>query len=161
MAKKKHNSQSGPESGRKVSTVNKKARFNFHILETFEAGVVLTGQEIKSIRNNGISLNEAYVRVIDDEVWLLGAHVKEYEFSNERDYNPTRSRKLLLHRREINKLRGRVEQKGLTIVPVQLYLLKGRAKIEIALGQGKANPDKRRTIIDRERKRDAERAMKR
>lgn len=144
-----------------VITVNKKARFSYEILEVLEAGLVLTGNEIKSIRDGGMSLAEAYVRPDRGEMMLLGAHVKEYAFSHDAQYNPVRPRKLLLHKREIDKLRGRVEMRGLTIVPLRLYLKRGRAKLEIGLARGKASPDKRRTVIAREKDREAQRAMKR
>lgn len=145
----------------KVVAVNKKARFEYEILEVLEAGMALSGAEIKSVRAGGVSLGEAYVRPQDGEMMLVGAHIREYEHSREPDYDPVRKRKLLLHRREIRKLTSRVEQKGLTIVPLRIYLKKGLAKLEIALARGKAAPDKRSAIIDRERRREAERAMKR
>lgn len=144
----------------KVICENRKARFSYHFIEKVEAGIVLTGNEIKSIRNNGISLEESYVRPHHGELFLLGAHIREYAFSSEKDYNPTRPRKLLLHRKEIDSLQGRVEAKGMTIVPVRMYLKKGKAKLEIALAKGKDNPDKKKDIMAREKKREAERAMK-
>ena len=143
-----------------VVAVNRKARFEYHILEVLEAGLVLSGNEIKSIRDGGVSLAESYVKPERNEVFLIGAHVREYAFSHDASYNPTRRRKLLLHRREIDKLRGRVEAKGLTAVPLRLYLKRGLAKLEVGLARGKAVPDKRRTIIDREKQREARRAMK-
>jgi len=147
----------------KLISENRKARFNYHLIEKFEAGIVLTGNEIKSIRSGGVSLDEAYVRPHNGELYLLGAHINEYTFSSRvSEYNPTRPRKLLLHKHEISKLQGRVEAKGMTIVPVRLYINKrGRAKLEIALAKGKDSPDKRRDIMDREKKREAQRAMKR
>jgi SsrA-binding protein len=145
----------------KVITVNKKARFDYQLLETFEAGVVLSGMEIKSVRDGGVSLAEAYIRPSSGELVLIGAHVKEYVHSSALEYNPTRPRKLLMHKREIRKLTSRVEERGLTIVPLRLYLKKGLAKVELALARGKAAPDKRRTVIDREKKLEAQRAMKR
>jgi SsrA-binding protein len=147
--------------GMKVITVNRKARFNYEILEKFEAGMVLTGAEIKSIRNDGMSINEGYVRPEGGEVWLLNAHIQPYAFSTAQDYNPIRARKLLLNGHEIEKIRTRVEEKGLTVVPLQVYLKDGYAKIEIALARGKSAPDKRDKIKEREGNRDAERAMKR
>jgi len=144
-----------------IIAVNKKARFSYDILEVLEAGIVLSGNEIKSIRAGGISLAESYVRPQNNEIFLLGAHIKEYAFSHDSSYNPLRPRKLLLHKQEINKLRGRVEMKGLTVVPQRLYLKGGRAKVEIALARGKAAPAKRRRILAREKDREAQRAMKR
>lgn len=145
----------------KVINVNKKARFDYIILETFEAGIVLSGNEIKSVRSGGVSLTEAYIRPVDGEMFLIGSNIKEYAFSHDSDYNPTRQRKLLLHKREIDKLRGRVEMKGMTLVPLRIYLKRGIAKVEIGLAKGKDAPDKRRAIMAREKDREAERAMKR
>jgi SsrA-binding protein len=153
--------QDSKKSERKIIALNKKARFNYEILETYEAGLVLTGNEIKAIRQAKITLNEAYVRAQDGELWLVGAHITEYSHSSERDYNPTRKRKLLMKRAEINRLKGRVEQKGLTIVPVSIYLKNGYAKLEVALARGKDAPDKRKTLIEREQKRTMERLTKR
>jgi SsrA-binding protein len=149
------------KSDRKIIALNKKARFNYELLENYEAGLVLTGNEIKAIRQGNITLNEAYVRVQDGELWLVGAHITEYSHSSERDYNPTRKRKLLMKRTEINRLQGRVDQKGLTIVPVSIYLKDGYAKLEVALAKGKDAPDKRKTLIEREQKRTMERLTKR
>ena len=141
-------------------THNRRASFRYHLLEKFEAGLVLTGDEIKSIRDGGVSLNEAYIRPHLGELWLLNAHISEYSHSSTKDYDPIRKRKLLMHKKEIMKLQGRVDQKGLTIVPVRLYLKRGRAKLEVALAKGKDNPDKKKAIQDRQKKREAERAMK-
>lgn len=159
---KKENSQATADSGGiKIVSENRKARHNFHILEEFEAGIVLTGPEIKSIRANGISLGESYVRPLKDEIFILGAHIEPYKFDPNKNYDPTRTRKLLLNRSEIDKLRGRVEQKGLTIVPLKLYFKGGRAKLLVALAKGKTAPDKRQSIKEREGKREADRAMRR
>lgn len=156
----KKNKPNEPGKGKKIIHLNKKARFNYEILEKFEAGIVLTGAEIKSIRQGKISLGEAYIRPFNGELFLINAHIAEYSHSAQTKYDPQRQRKLLMHKQEINKLQGRVEQKGLTIVPVQVYLKNGRAKIEIALARGKDAPDKRRTIQERELKREAQRALK-
>ncbi len=147
-------------SGGKIICLNKKARFNYLIEETFEAGIVLTGAEIKSIRQGGVSLAEAYIIPHGGELFLVNAHVKPYSFTADTSYNPTRRRKLLMHKREIERLTGRVEAKGYTLIPTKLYLKRGYAKIEVALAKGKAAPDKRQTIKEREGKREAERAMK-
>jgi SsrA-binding protein len=149
-----------PDSGRKIVELNRRARFEFHIIEVFEAGIVLTGAEIKSIRNGGASIAESYVRPDKGEVWWLGANIQPYSHTADTSYNPTRPRKLLLHAHEIDKLRGRVEAKGLTIVPLQLYLQGGRAKLEIALARGKNAPDKRDAIKERQTKREMAREMK-
>ena len=144
----------------KVIANNKKARFNYHIEETYEAGVVLTGAEIKSIRAGAISLAESYIVPDKGELFLLNAHIKPYAFDSSNRYDPVRRRKLLMHKHEIDKLRGRVEAKGYTLVPTKVYLKHGLAKVEVGLAKGKAAPDKRQTIKEREAKRDAERAMK-
>lgn len=161
MAKKKHKAALATPDGVKVISVNKKARHDYEILETFEAGLVLTGSEIKSIRAGKVNLREAYVRPQAAELWLIGAHISEYSHSSEREYNPTRSRKLLMHTREILRLQGRVEMKGHTIVPLKIYLKRGFAKLEVALARGKHAPDKRAAIKEREQKLEAERALKR
>lgn len=145
----------------KIIALNKKAKFNYEILEKFEAGIVLSGNEIKSIRLGKINLSESYISPKNGELWLENAYINEYSHSSEKHYSPTRKRKLLMHRQEINKLTGRVEKKGLTIVPLSIYLKKGMAKLEVALARGKNAPDKRKTIKERELKREAERAMKR
>ena len=144
----------------KLVAENKKARFDFHIIETFEAGVVLTGAEVKSIRLGGVSLAESFVRPEGNEVFIVGLHVRPYSFDPDKNYNPTRKRKLLLHRREIHRLQTNVEKKGLTIVPLKVYLKGGFAKLEIAIAKGKAAPDKRRVIQAREADRQAARALK-
>lgn len=145
----------------KVIAQNKKARFEYHIIETFEAGMVLTGAEIKSIRSGGISLNESYVRPHRDGVWLLNSHIKPYSHSGgEKEYDPVRPRKLLLHKHEIDQLRGKVEAKGMTLVPLSIYLKNGRAKLEVALAKGKDNPDKRDSIKERDAKRELARMGK-
>ena len=150
-------------SGEKIILVNKKARFEYHILDTLEAGIVLTGAEIKSVRGGGMNIEEGYVRPFSDGMYLLGANIRPYAHSHQgmTTYDPIRPRKLLLHRREIDFLRVRVEQKGLTIVPLRVYLKGGRAKIEIGLARGKDNPDKRATIRERDAKREVARAVKR
>jgi len=144
----------------KIVTENRKARFEYVIIETFEAGIVLTGAEIKSVRADGVSLSEAYVRPEMNACYLLGAHIKPYSFSSKPDYEPTRARKLLLHKKEMETLKGRVEEEGLTVIPLKLYLKKGRAKVEIALAKGKQGPDKRQSIKKREGQREVSRALK-
>lgn len=149
------------EPARKIIAVNKKARFQYHIIEKFEAGLVLLGSEIKSVREGHITINESYIRPQGNELILLNAHIKEYAFSRHEKIDPLRPRKLLMHKSEIDKLRGRVEQKGLTIVPLSIYLTRGRAKLEIALVKGKEAPDKRETIKEREADREMARYVKR
>jgi SsrA-binding protein len=136
---------------------NKRARFDYHLLETFEAGIVLGGTEVKSLRSGKASIADAYGIVRDGEVFLLNAHIQPYESRGYTNHEPTRSRKLLLHRREIRRLIGAVERQGLTLIPLELYFKKGVAKVAIALAKGKKLHDKR----DTEKQRDAEREMAR
>lgn len=147
--------------GIKIISENRKARFHYELLEKFEAGMVLTGAEIKAIRESGISLQESFIRPAQGELLLLNAHIKPYTHAaGDKEYNPTRTRKLLMHKKEILLLQGKVEQKGLTIIPIKVYLKKGKAKLELALARGKAGPDKRSDIKERETKRELARAMK-
>lgn len=134
----------------KVVSTNRKARFEYFITETYEAGLVLKGTEIKSIRKGQISLQEAYVRTDGEEAWLVGAHVAPYEQASTSQHNPTRDRKLLLNKREIRQLWNAIRIKGMTIVPIRVYLKAGRAKLEIGLARGKKLYDKRESIKDRD-----------
>jgi SsrA-binding protein len=143
----------------KVVAHNRKARFDYHIVDTYEAGLVLTGAEIKSIRSGEISITEAYVRPTRGELFLLNAHILPYSHSGDKEYDPRRPRKLLMHRKEIERLVHQLETAGTTIVPLQVLLRKGRAKLEIGLGKGKAAPDKRQDIKKRETQREIARAM--
>lgn len=136
---------------------NKRARFDYHLLETWEAGVVLTGTEVKSLRNGKANLTDAYGIVKDGEVFLLNLHISPYEQGNQFNHDPTRTRKLLLHKKEIRRMIGAVERQGLTLVPLELYFKNGIAKVALALGKGKKLHDKR----DDQRKRDDEREMAR
>jgi SsrA-binding protein len=149
------------EDGTKLIASNRKARHEYEILDTFEAGLVLKGTEVKSLRDGKASLAEAYARVDDDEIWLVGAHIPEYTHGNRQNHEPTRPRKLLMHRAEIERLRGKVAEKGLTLVPLRLYWKAGRAKIEIALGRGKKEYDRRDDVTKREAQREMDRAMSR
>lgn len=146
--------------GIRVVYNNKRATFDYELLERIEAGVVLTGTEIKSIRANNVSLQRSYVQARGDELWLLEANISPYEHGNRLNHEPTRPRKLLLHRREINRILAALTQKGLTIVPTRLYLKGGRAKVEIALARGKRNFDKREDIARRDADRQVERALR-
>ena len=148
------------EGGVKIVALNRKARFNYFILENFEAGIVLKGWEIKSIRAGEVNINEAYVRPQDGEVWLLGAHINPYKYTKDVEPDPVRKRKLLLNRSEINKLVAKVKLRGHTIVPLKLYLKNGKAKIEIGVAKGKEGADKRHSIRDREVKRNMDRAIR-
>lgn len=141
----------------KVVSTNKKARFEFFILETFEAGLVLKGTEIKSVRSGQISLQEAYVRTNGAEIWLVGAHIAPYEHASAFQHDPKRDRKLLMHKKEIRKLYDEVRIKGMTLVPIRVYLKGGRAKLEIGLAKGKKQYDKRESIKERDVEREVSR----
>lgn len=136
---------------------NRKARHDYHIEETFECGVSLMGSEVKSLRDGKASLADAYAAVRDGEVWLLGAHIPPYQQASYQNHEPTRSRKLLLHKKEIAKIAAKTAEKGLTLVPLRLYFVKNKIKCEIALAVGKKTHDKRQAIVSR----DAEREMRR
>jgi SsrA-binding protein len=138
---------------------NRRARHEYFLLETFECGIVLAGPEVKSLRDGRGNLQDAYAAVEDGEVFLHGMHISPYEFSRG-NLDPVRSRKLLLHRREIEKLANETSTKGVTLVPTRVYFKDGRAKVEIALARGKHHYDKRRALAERDAKREAERAMK-
>jgi len=141
---------------------NRKARHDYFIDETVEAGIALTGSEIKSVRAGGVNLRESYVRVERGEAWLLNSHISAWTHSSAFfNHEPTRPRKLLLHRNEIEHLRGKVEQKGLTLVPLKLYFVKGRAKLEVAVAKGKKLYDKREALAERDSQREMERYVKR
>jgi SsrA-binding protein len=149
-----------PSAPRKQSVArNPKATHDYHVLETWETGIVLTGTEVKSLRSGKASIKEAYARLKNGEVFLEGMNITPYEQGNRYNHDPVRSRKLLLHRREIQKLIGAVEQRGLTLVPLELYFKDGRAKIALALGKGKKQHDKRETIKRRVEEREAARAV--
>jgi SsrA-binding protein len=148
-------------SGQKLITDNRKARHDYHLVERFEAGLVLTGSEVKSLRAGRASLQQAYADVRDGEAWLIGAHIDTYDQAGLANHDPVRDRKLLLKRREIESLYGKVREKGLTLVPTRMYFKNGRAKVEVALARGKDVRDKRRDIAKRESDRQIERALKR
>jgi SsrA-binding protein len=144
----------------KVIASNRKANFEYFLLEHFEAGIALQGSEIKSIRAGQISLAEAYVQVDGREAWLIGAHIAPYDPASRYNHDPIRPRRLLLHRREIKELWDAVRQKGVTIVPVRVYLKEGRAKVDIAIGKGKKLYDKRHEIAKRDLERDMDRKQR-
>jgi SsrA-binding protein len=140
--------------------LNRRARHDYTITDTFEAGLVLTGTEIKSVRARKVNLSDAYARVEKGEAWLLGAHIAPFEQGNRYNHEPRRDRKLLLHRTEIDQLMGRAAAKGLTVVPLRVYINdKGRAKVELGLAKGKQLHDRRHDIADRQSKRDMEREL--
>lgn len=153
MAKKK------TDPGRTMIAQNRKARHDYHIGDTFEAGIVLQGTEVKSLRAGHASLVDAFATVDDGEVWLRQAHIPEYSHGTWTNHTARRNRKLLLHRKEIDKLARATHQNRTTIVPLALYFVDGRAKVEIALATGKKDYDKRHAIAERESKREAERAL--
>lgn len=138
---------------------NRKARHNYFILDTWEAGIVLEGPEVKSLREGHANLQDSYARIEDGEAWLHGMHVKPYQFSRA-ELDPVRRRKLLLHHKEIVELTAKTQEKGLTIVPLRVYFKDGRAKVEIGLAKGKRNYDKRQVLAERDAKRETERALK-
>ncbi len=147
------------ERGRQMVAQNRKARHDYHIDETFEAGIVLTGTEVKSLRAGRASLLDGYAEVRDGEVWLRNVHIPEYTQGTWTNHEPRRSRKLLLTKDEIRRLIGKTQEKGHTLVPLALYFSDGYAKVEIALARGKKQHDKRQTIVARQAQREAERAM--
>ncbi len=144
----------------KIIATNRKAYHEYFIDETYEAGLVLSGTEIKSVRGGKVSLREGYVKIIGGEAWLVDVHIAPYEHGGYFNLEPSRQRKLLLHRDEINRLRGKVNERGLTIVPLKLYLKGGLAKLELGLARGKRLHDKRSAIAEREAARQIERALK-
>jgi len=147
--------------GEKTVTLNRKAGHDYHILRSLEAGLSLLGSEIKSVRSGHVSIREAYVRPHNGEMWLVGAHIAQYAPAGRANHDPTRSRRLLLHRREIGELEREVQTAGVTLVPLRLYLKDGRAKLEIALARGKKSYDKRQAIAKRETDRQIQRALRR
>jgi SsrA-binding protein len=144
----------------KLIVDNRRARHNYHLSDRVEAGLALTGTEVKSLRNGLANLQRAYAEIRDGEAWLVGAHIAEYGHGNIQNHDPDRDRKLLLKRREIDSLAGKVRERGLTLVPTRLYFKNGRAKVELAVGRGKEAQDKRRDIAQRDAQREMERALK-
>jgi len=145
----------------KLIAENRRARHEYQLLERFEAGLVLTGTEVKSLRDGGASLQQAYADVRGGEVWLIGAHIAEYGQGNVKNHAPDRDRKLLLHRKEISSLNGKVRERGLTLVPTRLYFKDGKVKVEVALARGKEQRDKRRDLAKRDAARQIERELAR
>jgi SsrA-binding protein len=145
---------------KKIIATNRKARFEYSLLEHYEAGIVLLGTEIKSVRARQVSIAEAYVQTDGNEVWLINSHISPYDPASRMNHDPKRKRKLLLNKKEIRQLWNGIRQKGLTIIPIEIYLSNGKAKLDIALARGKKLYDKRRDIADRDMERDAERNSK-
>jgi len=149
-------------AGQKTVATNRRARHDYEIDETYEAGIVLTGSEVKSLRGGKASLSEAYGRISDNEVWLEGLHIPPYaQDSTRREYDPRRPRKLLLRRVEIERLKGKLNERGYTLVPLRVYFSHGLAKLEVGVGRGKRRYEKRQAIAEREHKREIEREMAR
>jgi SsrA-binding protein len=149
------------EEGIKVIARNRRARHDYQIEDTFEAGLVLTGTEVKSLRAGRASLNEAFAQVSGGELWLHGLHIPEYERGTWTNHEPRRTRKLLLHRKEIDRLASQTAERGFTIVPLSLYFSSGRAKVELGLGRGKRTYDKRHDLAQRDAAREVDRALRR
>jgi SsrA-binding protein len=149
-----------PRPGEKPIVENRRARHDYELLERLEAGIALTGTEVKSLRNGRATLTQAYADIRDGEAWLHGMSIAVYDKGGYANHEPERPRKLLLHRREIDSLYGSVREKGLTLVPLRLYFKDGRVKVEIALARGKEQRDKRRDLAERDARRQIERALK-
>jgi SsrA-binding protein len=149
------------EDGKESIARNPKATHDYHILETWEAGLVLTGTEVKSLRGKKASIKEGFARLANDEVFLEGVNITPYEQGNRYNHDPVRTRKLLLHKKEIQRLIGAVEQKGLTLIPLELYFRNGVAKVKLALGRGKKLHDRREDLRRRDAEREVARAMSR
>jgi SsrA-binding protein len=148
------------QTGTKPIAENRRARHDFHLLERIEAGIALTGTEVKSLREGRVSLQRAFADLREGEIYLVGAHISEYAQGNIANHDPDRERKLLLHRREIDSLLGKVRERGLTLVPTRMYFKNGRVKVELALARGKETRDKRRDLAERDSRRQIERALK-
>ena len=147
-------------SGDRVVAQNRKARYEYHVLETWETGIVLQGTEVKALREGKANLKDAFARVDGGEMWLYNLHISPYEQGNRFNHDPLRPRKLLLHRAELRKLIGQVEQKGLTLVPLDVHFSRGKAKVRLALVRGKQLHDKRESLRERDQQRDIQRGMK-
>ena len=148
------------EEAQKIIADNRKAHHDYHLVETFEAGVALLGTEVKSIREGGVQLRDSFARIEGGEVWIYNVHISAYSNRGYSNHEPTRKRKLLLHRREIRKLIGKTVEKGMTLVPVRLYFKNGRVKVAVSLAKGKKDYDKRETIKKRETDRETRAAIK-
>ena len=160
MAKKGKGSTKEAPAGDRVVTQNRRAFHEYFIEEQLETGIVLTGTEIKSVREGKITISEAYVRVDDGELWLIGSHITPYSHGSYTNHDPDRPRKLLAHRREIERLRQSTEQRGMTLVPVRVRLKDGRAKVDVGIARGKKLYDKRQSAAERDARRQIDRAMR-
>ena len=141
-------------------TTNRRARHNYQITETYEAGLVLRGSEVKSLRDGNANLKDSYVMFREGEAWLVGAYIAPYSFARDGGHHPERDRKLLLHKREIDRIAGKVAERGLTVVPMSMYFKEGKAKVELGLGRGKARYDKRQALKEKQQKREMDRAIR-
>lgn len=159
--KAQKSAKGGEDKNERVIADNRKARHHYHVLDTLECGIVLVGSEVKSLRAGGLSLDEAYGRIDNGEVWLIGANIAEYNYSHALNHEPKRRRKLLMHRREMNKFASKAMEKGLTLVPLKMYFKEGRAKVLLGVCKGKQQHDKRQAMKQRESKREMDRAMRR
>lgn len=148
------------QPGTKDLVSNRKAGFNYEILETFEAGIILQGTEIKSLRDNGGSLQEAYIKVVGQEIWLVNCNISPYRYGNVHNHEEKRDRKLLMHKREINKLKVATQEKGFSLIPLAFYLKEGRVKVKVATAKGKKTFDKREAIKERDEKRTISKMLK-
>ena len=146
--------------GKKVITVNRQARHDYDIIETYEAGIALRGTEVKSLRAGRANLKDSYAKVVNGEVFMLGAHISEYEQGNRHNHDPKRDRKLLMHKREIVRLNSKISERGLTLVPLRMYFKRGKAKVALGLARGKRMPSKREELRRRVLDREMERALK-
>ena len=160
MARKGKGTTNGAPGGDRVVTQNRRAFHEYFIEEQLETGIVLTGTEIKSIREGKVTISEAYVRIEDGELWLIGSHITPYTHGSYLNHDPDRPRKLLAHRREIERLRQAAEQKGMTLVPLRIRIKDGRAKVDIGVARGKKLYDKRQAAAERDARRQIERAMR-
>lgn len=149
------------DKNQKVIATNRRARHDYQVLDTLECGIVLTGSEVKSLRNGHMSMEEAYGRIKGEEVWLMGCDIQEYNYAHEMNHLPKRPRKLLLHRREIKKFAMQAMEKNLTLVPLKMYFNRGRAKVLMGICRGKKNYDKRESLKKKDMQRDIDRAMRR
>ena len=149
-----------PGSGKKVLALNRKARYNYAVQDTLECGIELRGTEVKSMKERSFSFSDSYAKIENGELWLVGLHVTPYKFGNIHNHEPDRIRKLLLHRQEIKRLSRKVNERGLTLVPLSFYLIRGMVKLELGICRGKRVVDKRQDIKRRDMKLDAERAMR-
>jgi SsrA-binding protein len=161
MTSKKSGGSGAPQSELKVLATNRRARHDFDIIDDWEAGIVLTGSEVKSMRAGKANLKDSFGHIRDGELWLVGAYIGPYDYAREGGHDPERSRKLLLHRHQIDRIAGTLAEKGLTLVPMRLYFRDGKAKIQIGLGKGKRTIDKRADLKKKEHEREMQRARRR